>query len=146
MSVLNLKKGEFILKSNKKAAESFFPFSKKEFDIGSFKLTTNGDAEKETISKIHGDPGSEWIAYTDKPETKEFDLTPVPEKRRHTRRRRLEWKLAKLKLKYLSPIEFDPPDLDEGLNIEVTGRITTPGPSFLSKHPIEIRLLGRELT
>jgi hypothetical protein len=145
MSVLNLKKGEFILKSNKKGGGVILPFSKKEFDIGSFKLTTNGDAEKETISKITATQVLNGSHTEDKPEIKEFDLTPVPGETKAYKAPGFGVEMAKLKLKYLSPVEFDTPDLDEGLNIEVTGRIKTPGPSFLSKHPIEVSVVGREL-
>ena len=146
VGTVNLKKGEFILKSNKKGGGVILPFHKKEFMVGSFKLTTNGDAEKESISEITATQIISGSHLETPPESKTYTLQVVDVKTKEYKANDFGVHMANLKLKYLSPIEFDEPDLDESLNVVVTGRIKTPGPSFLSKTPIEISLVGTELS
>ncbi len=146
MGTQKLKKGEFILKSNKKGGGIILPYNKKKFNLGSYELTTDGDAEAETIKTITAKQIIDGSHTEEPPETKTYNLIEVSGEVKTYKANEFGAQMANLKLKYLSPIEFSEPKLDEGLNMEVTGTIKTPGPSFLSKTPIEIKLVGRELS
>lgn len=146
---LDLKKDHFILKSNKKGGGIILPYVQNKFSIGSYELTTDGklndDGSGGTISKIMAMQILNGNHTEGKPEVEEYILTPTGEAQTF-KAAGFGNKMANLKLHYLSLIEFEPPDLDEGLNITAKGFIKAPSPSFLKNTPIEVFLIGRDLS
>jgi len=145
MQVQKLDKDHFILKSNKKGGGVILPYKQTKFHIGSYELTTDGDPVAGTISSI---TAKQIIngPHTEQPEEKTYALTPVAGEAQTYKAADFGNVMAKIKLNYLSLVEFEPPDLDEGLNITASGKINAPSPKFLSNTPIEVNLVGRDLS
>jgi hypothetical protein len=138
-------KDYFILKSNPAAAGIILPYSRSNYDVGSYQLTMNGSEEK-GITEIKAKLMINGPAAKDKPEQKTYKVHPLGSETKVFKADNFGYDMSRLKINYLSLVEFQPPELDEELNVSAKGLIATPGPAFISKTPIEVFLNGRDLT
>ncbi|MEL6672943.1 MAG: DUF4157 domain-containing protein [Bacteroidota bacterium] len=146
LSSLDIKEGHFVLKSNKQGVGITLPYSQRNFKVGSFMLTTNGDERAGTISEIKATPIITGKHTKSPPEEKTYSLTPSKGEAHTYKANNFGHFMQGIKLKYLSPIEFSEPEIDEGLNIRVKGTIQDPTVRFLKGSPIEVELIGTTLT
>ncbi|MBC7904044.1 MAG: DUF4157 domain-containing protein [Gemmatimonadaceae bacterium] len=141
----SIKDGHFILKSNKTGGGVVLPYATKNFNLGSYIITTNGDPVAGTISQLVAQQVIAGSHTEEQPQPETFELTVVPGKLHEFKASGFGSHMAALKLKYLSPINFTEPEVDDYYNLTAYGTIAAPSPSFLNNTPIEVILSGRDL-
>lgn len=145
MKSLKVPDGHFILKSSGTGTGILLPYKGSKIPIGSFELTMDGDPIAGTLTSIKAKPVIGGTHLEEPPGEKTYAVTPTAEP--HTFKvEGFGSPMSQLKLKYLSFIDFSEPTLDEGFNIRVNGLIKAPSPKFLNNTPIEVSLIGRDLS
>ena len=145
MKTIRIPDGHFVLKSSEKTAGIILPYSRKNFQVGSYDLTTNGNTNGgiDSITAkeiIKGSPTDETI------EPKTYSLTrPDPQTHVYIAKG-FGNHLSKIRIKYLSLVEFSAITVDDGLNINAHGIIKAPSPKVLGNTPIEVSLVGQDFS